>query len=159
MVKAMPEPAQIDTDDADGSSQSSRKRLTLVLGAVLLVVAAVAGVFFLRGPGEEEEPAPPEDGPVVEVAQMTANLAGSQLRYARFGFAVVLRDDAVPDDVEARFPLLQDAAISTVQTFDPDLLRTPEGLDEFRKRLTAHAGDIYPDEQILRVVLTEMVVQ
>lgn len=157
MVKAMPKPDQI-ADDGEDKPRRPRRRLLLVIGGALLGIALAGGVFFLRGPAEEEAAAP-VDGPIVEVAQMTVNLAGSQLHYARFGFAVVLQEEFAAPDVEERFPLLQDAALSEVQTFNPDVLRTPEGLDELRGSLTARAGEVYPDGQVLRVVLTEMVVQ
>lgn len=140
-----------------GASPNRRKRLLLVGAVILLVVAGIA-FFVLRG-GEDAGDKPPADGPVVEVAQMTANLAGSQVHYVRFGFAAVLRDGLVAADVEGRFPLLKDAALTEVQTLSAEVLRTPEGIDELRRRLTDRAAGVYPDGQVLRVVLTELVVQ
>lgn len=142
--------------DEQPAARSRRKRVLLV-GLVLLVLATV-GVFVVRG-GEAASGEPPPDGPVVEVAQMTANLAGSQVHYVRFGFAAVLRDGAVAADVEGRFPLLKDAALTEVQTLSAEVLRTPEGIEELRRRLTDRASGVYPDGQVLRVVLTELVVQ
>lgn len=148
---------EAETIEPGDSAPRSRKRLLLVVLAVLLVLAA-AWWFLLRG-GEEEQESAPVEGAVVEVAQMTANLAGSELHYARFGFAVVLTEDAVPADVEGRFPLLRDAALTAVQGFGQDRLRTPEGTEEFRTVLSERARALYPDGEVLRVVITELVVQ
>lgn len=154
---ALQEAEAVDVDEPRPPRR--RRRLVLVAGLVLLAAAALWW-FVLRGGDEAgaEEPEPVE-GAVVEVAQMTANLAGAELHYARFGFAVVLAEEIPPADVEGRFPLLRDAALSVVQGFSQDHLRTPEGTEQFRSELTLRARELYPDGEVLRVVITELVVQ
>lgn len=139
--------------------RKSRKKLLLAL-VVLLAAGGAAAWFFLLGGGEE--PAgdqAPVDGPVVDVEQMTANLAGPEIHYARFAFAVVLAEGKVAGDVEPRFALLKDAALSEVQQLTTAQLLTPDGADHLRTRLTERAQEIYPDGEVLRVVLTELIVQ
>lgn len=159
MVKPAPDLEQPTAPKEEPVPASRRRRRLLLAGAGLLAVAVVAGTLVLRGAAEDEKPAPPPEGPVVEVAQMTVNLAGTELHYARLGIAVVLRDDVVAPDVEGRFPLLQDAALSEAQALAPEVLRTPDGLQQLRERLTTRAQTVYPDGEVLRVVLTELVVQ
>lgn len=146
----------VDASVEEDVPRRSRRKL-LLIGIVLGAIAVAVAMTLLRG--GEEEPEVPVDGPVVEVSQMTANLAGSQMQYVRFGFAAVLREDVVGPDVEGRFPLLQDAALSEVQALPADVLRTPEGLQQLRDQLTSRAQDVYPDGEVLRIVLTELVVQ
>jgi flagellar FliL protein len=150
----LPEPDLEETEEPRGRS---KRKLVLLLVAVL-VVAGAAWWLLGRG-GDEEADAEPVEGLVVEVAQMTVNLAGEDLHYVRFAFALVLAADVLPGDVERRFALLKDAALSSVQSFTEAELRTPEGTDRLRAELTRHAHDVYADGRVVRVVLTELLVQ
>lgn len=141
------------------------KRKTLLIAAfVLVAVLAGVGGFLLTGGSAEAEAAAPteppaEDGAVLDVAEMTANLAGPEVHYAKLSFAAVLIAGADEAAVAERFPLLRDAAITELSTFQVEHLRTTEGMEELRKRLTARAQAVYPDGEVRRVVLTELVVQ
>lgn len=146
-----------EVDEAEPAPPRSKRKLLLVLAAVVVVLAA-AWWLLLRG-GDETAEAPPEDGPVVEVAQMTVNLAGDEFHYVRFAFALVLSAEALPGDVEPRFALVKDAALSVAQSFTEAELRTPEGTDRLRSELTLRAREVYPDGLVRRAVLTELLVQ
>ncbi|MFO8076240.1 MAG: flagellar basal body-associated FliL family protein [Actinomycetota bacterium] len=141
---------------AGGTRKLGPKRL-LLLAVVLAGLAAVATVVLL--PGEEEADAEPEEGAILEVAQLTANLGGEDLRYARVGFAVVAAAEVETAEVERRFPLLQDAAISQIGAMTPEELHGEEGIDRLREALTERAREIYPDGEVLRVAITELLVQ
>lgn len=153
---ALTEP-DLEPEDTEAPPRRRRGRLLLLL-PVLLAVAGAAWFLFLRG-GEEEPPDEPEEGPVVEVAQMTVNLAGEDLHYLRFSFALVLAPEVAGADVEPRYPLVKDAALSVAQSFTQEELRTPAGTERLRSELTARARQVYPDGLVLRVVLTELLVQ
>lgn len=155
-ASALPDP-DLEPEDTEAPPRRRRGRV-LVLLPVLLAVAGAVWFLFLRG-GEEEPPAEPEEGQVVEVAQMTVNLAGDDLHYLRFAFALVLAPDVAGPDVEPRYPLVKDAALSVAQSFTQQELRTPEGTERLRSELTARAQEVYPDGLVLRVVLTELLVQ
>lgn len=145
---------------------------TILLVVVVLFAGAAAYGLFLKptpAPAAAEdaaaaEPTPeaspePVEGEVIDVATMTINLAGEDLRYARLGFAVVLESMADPAGVAGRFPLLKDAAITEVSTFTPDELRTSDGVARLRSTLSEEAVELFPDGEVLRVVLTELIVQ
>jgi flagellar protein FliL len=155
-------PAQTDGTDA-GTPKGKKKLLVLALVAVL---AGLGGFFAMKmlspATAEAATPAsepPPEEGAVLEVAEMTATLAGDTTHLARVGFAVVTAADADPTLVEPKFALLKDAAVDEMAASSAAALITPEGVDDLRARLTARALDIYPDGEVLRVVLTQLVVQ
>ena len=142
------------------SSEGGRSKLLLLVGVLAVLGVAAGGFLFLGGEGAAaEEPTAPVEGPVVEVASMTLNLAGPATSYAKLAFAAVLVEGADEAAVSARFPLLKDAAITEVGTIDAATLRTPAGVEELRDRLTERAADVYPDGEVLRIVLTELVVQ
>lgn len=139
-----------------------RSRLRLVIVAIVVLVGAgVGGYLFLTG-GEAasaEVEAPPAEGAVVEVGTLTTNLAGSPGRYARVGLALVLAEGTDPATVEERFALVKDAAISELGQHDAATLQGPEGSQELRDGLARRLGQVYPDGEVLRVVLTELLVQ
>jgi flagellar protein FliL len=149
------------TVDVPPTPAKGRKKLLLVAGVVVLVLVG-GGAFLLLGSdaeAEEEVGTVIEEGPVVPVADMTANLAGSQIHFAKLSFAAVLTPDADAKLVGERFPLLRDAAITELSTMPAEHLRTTAGMDELRSRLSGRASDLYPDGEILRIVLTELLVQ
>jgi flagellar protein FliL len=139
--------------------------LVLIAVAVILAVVTGATVWTTRADaGEEtsttEEPPPePQEGAIVEVADMTANVGGEGMHYAKMAFAVVLEDGVDADEVSERFALLRDAALDELGASSAEGLRSPDGVDDLRDRLTARAGQLYPDGEVMRVVLTELIVQ
>lgn len=143
-----------------------RKLKLAVLVVVFLAAAGVAGSFVLRGGAAEgkkdgagnmaEEL---REGEVVEVEPLTVNLAEPGLHYARVGLGLVLVEGADGGEVTARLALLKDALISTVASFGSRTLVTVEGQEKLRRALTRVAHEVYGEDTVLRVVLTELVVQ
>jgi flagellar protein FliL len=149
---------------APAARGGKRKLVLVVLVLAAVAAGAVGGKMLLAGdpgvPGEEVAAAPaPAEGEVVTVAKLTASLAGGGSHYARVEFGAVLADTATAAAVEPRFPLLKDLALSTLMGFEPEELRTVAGADRLRQELTARAGEVFPDGEVLRIVLTELLVQ
>lgn len=141
-----------------------RRRLLLIVGLVVVIALAGGGGFvLLGGDGAEaeapEEPAAPTEGVVADVAVLTTSLAGPSGAYVRVGLAVVLAEGVAATEVADRYPLLKDATLSAVSRHTAEELRTPTGQDTLRDELSAAARDIWPDGEVLRVVLTEWLVQ
>jgi flagellar basal body-associated protein FliL len=142
-------------------NESKKSRLLIPL-LVLALGGAGFGGYVLGAqnagaavPPDEVEPA---EGEVVEVGVLTVTLAGAGSNYARVGLAVVLAEGLGPDAVSGRLPLVKDAAISVLAGKTPDDFRTPDALARLRRQLTDIAREIYPDGEVLRVVLTEAIV-
>ncbi len=134
----------------------------------IAVAALAVGYYMFLGPGAGAPAEPldtpevqlaPAEGEIVEVGSMTVNLNGDQLRYARLGFALVLEEGAVSADVESRLALMRDAALSEVSQWEPDDLRTSAGHQLLRDGLTQRAMEVWPEGEVIRVVLTELIVQ
>ncbi len=146
----------------EGTKDGSKKMLIVGLFIGVAVVAAYFLLFAKPAAPEGEAAAPVEvvveDGPVLEVATLTVNLASEDLRYARVQFGVVT-DAASVLDPTPQFPLLQDAAISIIAGFTPEELRTVAGHDRLRKELTEAVVELWPDGDVLRVVLYDLIVQ
>ncbi|MFP4149529.1 MAG: flagellar basal body-associated protein FliL [Nitriliruptoraceae bacterium] len=135
--------------------QPRRKVLLLVVGLVLLLCAAGGAWWFLG----DHEPAEPADGEVLVVPPMTTTTGNASLRHARISMGIVLVEGVVPDELTPKLPLLQDALLQAVAEMDSEQLRSLDGSDALREQLSREAIDIWGEEVVRRVVLTELLVQ
>ena len=140
-----------------------KKKLVMIVVPIVVVIAGAAG-FFLRG-GDTAEAAVPTttvpivEGEVIEVDTMTVNLVGEEGRYARVGFAVVLDSTAESGAVGMKVPLMRDATLTVMTVFDSTELQTAEGMERLRQELSDAIVAIFPDGEVIRAVLTELIVQ
>lgn len=152
-------------EDSDTQEEPRGGTLKKIILMVVPALAVGAGMFFFLGGGGDAEAAPtsttlaPIEGEVIEVDTLTVNLMNEEGRYARVGFAVVLAEGANQGAVGARIPLMRDAAISTMTNFDSAELQSAEGMERLRTELSAAMVALFPDGEVLRAVLTELIVQ
>lgn len=147
-------------ESAPTEKKRSKTKLVAIVAAVALLGAGAA--LFLGGGGDPaaaSEPAPVVEGDVVEIDTMTVNLVGEPGRYARVGFAVVLAAGADGAVVGAKLPLLRDAALTVMTGFDAAELQTAAGMERLRAELSDRAVALFPDGEVVRAVLTELIVQ
>lgn len=145
---------------ADAPSRGGRLKVVLAGVAVLALLAIAAKTFLLPGAAAEPgPPPPPEEGQVVTIGQMTTSLAGGGTHYARVELAAVANATADAAGLEARFPLMRDQALTVLMGFTADQLRSVEGADALRDALTERAQVVWEDDQVLRIVLTDLLVQ
>ncbi len=136
------------------------KKIILMVAPALAVGAGM--FFFLGGSGEAAAPTTtlaPIEGDVIPIDTMTVNLVGEEGRYARLGFAVVLDSLADSGVVGSKVPLLQDAALGVMVHYDAATLQTVEGQEQLREELSDASVALFPDGEVLRAVLTELIVQ
>jgi flagellar FliL protein len=154
-------------DDEVGAVDEEKKGKGKLIGIVVgvLVLAGVAYFVFLGGGGGDSGEAGVTtttvvvDGPVIEVDEMTVTLADDPIRYARLKFAVVLPEGGDTTVVGDRVPLLKDAVLSTISGYTADQLVGADALNSLRDQLTASALTVFTDGEVLRVVITEVLVQ
>lgn len=153
-----------ETTEAPAAAEESKggKKKLIMMGAPVLVLAAAA-FMFLGGGGEDAEaaePPPPVEGAVIAADPITVTMSGNPVRYVKATFALVMEETADRSAVEGKLPLMYDAAISVIGRYEADDLRTPAGLDRLRADLTTKAiEDVFTEGEVLRVVLTEVIVQ
>lgn len=149
------------TDNVESTEPRKKGKKKLII--LLLLVLAVGGgaYFFLfaKSPPPSVDEAAPVEGDVVDGATMTMALAGEPAHFVRISFALVLSEGTDTGTVGKRIQLLQDAALTVISGYLADDLKTGEGLDRLRNDLTSSAHAIYPDGEVIRVVLTEVIVQ
>lgn len=148
-------------EQAEAPAKSKKKLVMIVVGVLVL---GGGGYMFLGGGGADAEASVTTttvivEGPVLEADQMTVNLADEQLRYARIKFAVVLPAGGDTAAVGERIPVLKDAVLSVVSGYTAEDLRGTDSLDRLRSEFSDAALDVWENGEVLRVVITEVLVQ
>jgi flagellar FliL protein len=156
-MSAMTAPAPALVEDEPAPSGGKRKLIVIVL--VLLVAIGGGAAKFLLGSDADEGEAEVVEGVVVPLEPLTTTTGTATLSHARVALALVLVEGADEVTVMERAPLLQDALLREVATMNADQLRSSEGSDQLRVALTAHAQEVWPEGEVLRVILTELLVQ
>lgn len=152
-----------DEIGAEEEAKKGKGKLIGIVGGVVVLLGAVYFLFLGGGGGEAEAGVTtttiPVEGAVIESDQMTITLADDPVRYARITFAVVLPEGGDSTVVGDRMPLLKDGVLDVVAGMTAADLIGPEGLTGLRTDLTSKALEIYDEGEVLRVVLTEVLVQ
>lgn len=150
-------------DEQTTQSPDKKKGKKLLLIGLPVILVAVGAAFFLVGGGEETEETSTTlsnaEGDVIEVDTLTVNLVGEEGRYARIGFAVVLVEGADASLVAKKLPLLRDVALTVMTGFSSAELQTASGMERLRQALSDESVALFPDGEVLRAVLTELIVQ
>lgn len=145
--------------------KKGKGKLIAIIGGALVVGAAAFFFLGMGGGGGDAEAAAvttttiAAEGSVIEADEMTVNLADPSPRYARLRFAVVLPAGGDSAAVGGKFPLLKDRVLDIMSGFTAAQLLSPGGLDQVRERLTAESQVVWPDGEVMRVLVTEMLVQ
>ncbi len=148
---------------ADEEQEGGKGKLIGIIGGVVVLLGVVYFVFLGGGGGEEEASVTtttvPVEGPVIEVDEMTITLADEPVRYARLKFAVVLPEGGDTTVVGDRVPVLKDAVLDVMTGYSAADLVGKEALGSLREQLTASALTVFTEGEVLRVVITEVLVQ
>lgn len=153
-------PAQA-APDAGGS----KKKLFLIIGIVVLLAGAAAAWFLVLAPGGEEaaEPEGPmfaaEAGEVVQVAETTVSLGGDPPRFAMITYSAVLSVDATADMVASDLARMRSEAQVVFRGKDADALHTEAGFLALQDELTAVAQELWPDGEVVEVLIESLLVQ
>ena len=153
---------EVGTEEEEAKKGGKGKLIGIIGGAVVLL-GAVYFLFLGGGGGEEEAGVTTTtvvvEGPVIEVDEMTITLTDSPVRYARLKFAVVLPMGGDSAAVGDRIPVLKDAVLEVMSGYAAADLMGPDVLAGLRNQLTDRALEVYDEGQVIRVVLTELLVQ
>ena len=137
----------------------SRRRRLLVVGLPLTLAVLLAAGWWAMGLADAAEEIPDVDGEIVPLEPLTTTVGEHGIHHARVGIAIVLTVEATAEDVTPRTALLKDALLRQVAGTDADTVRSAEGSDRLRAALSETAREIWGEEVVRRVVLTELLVQ
>lgn len=165
--------AKGDAQSDDAADAAAAKKKKMMMGVGGLVVAAAAYFFVFSGGSADAEAMAPTttialseeaEGAILPVGALTVNLTDETPHFARVAFSVVLVEGTDPLVVEAKFPLMLDAALRELADFTSVELRTLAGQERLREALSEQAAALLNDEEegvrlVTRVVLTDLLVQ
>jgi flagellar basal body-associated protein FliL len=144
-------------------AKKGKGKLIGIVGGVVVLLGVVYFMFLGGGGGDAEAGVTtttlPSEGAVIEADQMTITLADDPVRYARITFAVVLPEGGDSAAVGERMPVLKDGVLDVVAGMTAADLVGTEALTALRESLTEKALEVYAEGEVLRVVLTEILVQ
>jgi len=158
----MNEKQPMDNVDYEVMLASAKKKGILMTLAVVLIGAV--GLYFFGvfdGPAAvASSPAQATEGAVLDAGNFVVNLSDSKKqRYAKVSFALVLAEDVDPELAMERLPLVKDGIMPKLMGMNSQELATPEGFELVREELSQQARAMYPPGEVIRAVVTELIVQ
>ena len=149
----------------EGAAKKKGKGKLIAIVIAAMVVGGVGAKFtVLSGGGKAgtpkptPTPTPTPPGAVIDLGDLTINLAEPS-RYALVVLAVELGKTADPATITTQMPLLKDAGVRKLNGLAAATLLSSAGQDTVRAELTDQAQQIFGKDKIVRVLLTEVVVQ
>ncbi len=157
---------EVGEDEEEGGGGSKKKLIMIVvviavLGAVYQFVLKSSAPEEIDGAMPEEIPAEVEliEGEIVELEEMILNIGGEGSGYLRIGLAIVLEEGTPAADFEAESAIAKDVAIQYLSSLTDDKLRSTEGRQEVKDKLSMLIREAYGDEKVIRVLFTALVMQ
>ncbi len=134
---------------------------------VLVAIVAIGGVaaYVVLGSSADADTSTPTttiaaEGPVVEADEMVVTLADEgTARYARIRLGVVLPEGGDVAAVNGRLPLLKGGVLEVLSAYTAADLQGPDGLARLRSQFMDQSSAVWHDGEVLRVVITELLVQ
>lgn len=147
----------------EGAAKKKGKGKIIVIVVAAMLAGGVGAKFTLLSGGKSGTPKPaptpaPTPGQVIDLGNLTINLAEPS-RYALVGLAVELGKTADPATITTQMPLLKDAGVRKLNGLPAATLLSSAGQDQVRAELTDQAQQLFGKDKIVRVLLTEVVVQ
>ena len=164
--------ADEDKSEAEGNAGGSNKKLIVALMIVNLLVllgagGAVAYVVMMPGqqaqadaPSEEDEDAPPQLGPLVELSTFVINLDDSDSsHYVRAGFQLELANAEDQSRVEARMVPIRSAVMLHLSGLTVAETRGRDNRQALLEALKELVNEQIGDELVRRIYFTQFVVR
>jgi flagellar FliL protein len=156
--------AKPDKAEAEAKKEEKPKSKLPLFAAIGIVVLGGGGfaVTQVMAGGDEEAnaAAEPQEGEVKPLESMIVNLADKDaVRFARVGAALVFAAEADTAAAVAKLPLVRGAILRTFVPKSSHDLTSLEGLDRINTEITEAAKSVITDGTLMRVVITDLVVQ
>jgi flagellar FliL protein len=162
-----------DTDQAEGGAAEvaevpapkGKLKLIIAAAAVFLVVAGVAGWFFLlRGHGEEKQAEVAVAKPPVflDVPDMLVNLAGlpgERVQYLKVKVVLEVKEEKQLEAIKPSMPRVTDIFQTYLRELRAADLSGSAGLFRLREELTRRVNAAIAPTQVNAVLFKEIIVQ
>jgi flagellar basal body-associated protein FliL len=145
--------------DGDAAKKNSKSKLIVVVVALALV----GYKFFLApqpAPAKVVD-APPKEGVVVSLPDLTLNLADDSTpsRYLRVGVALVLEAGVTAESMKEELAKASDVAVTELSRYHYAELHDVAKREQAKADLSKKVREAYDNTKVVRVIFTSFVMQ
>jgi flagellar FliL protein len=152
----------------------AKKNIIIIAGVVLVVLAVIAGGFFMlwqklsaldKPPGEDpgkssEKSSHGGIGPVFPLDSFIVNLSDQGgKRYLRVTMGLELGDPKSAEELTKRLPQVRDSILMTLPSRKVEELQSHEGKNLLRTEIISNLNDLLGKDTVKKIYLTEFVIQ
>ncbi len=152
----------------------SKKNIIIVTGIALIVLAIIAGGFFMlwqklsaldkpKGGEPAQKPEKSEQGgigPIFSLDSFIVNLSDQGgKRYLRITMGLELGDPKSAEELTKRLPQIRDSILMTLPSRKVDELQTMEGKNSIRSEIISNLNALLGKEIVKKIYFTEFVIQ
>ncbi len=163
-----------DAAESSAAKPGGSKVVPILLVVNSVLVAAVLGVFLLRGNGAAAAPkaeghaAPAEHGgkgeatpgPTAKLADFVVHLRDAEAdRYARVSFEVEVASEPDKEKLAAFMPRVRDAFIAYLSDRTLEELRGSEAIGRTKAALAQRIAELAPGVAVRALYVTDLVIQ
>ena len=141
----------------------------LIIGIPVLILALAAGAYFLGFFSADEALVDGEEDLSSEAARpphfhklpplVVSSTYNGRLRYLQVTLSVLTRDEDTLEQLKLNTPVIQNALIILLGSYDFAALESQEGKEELRKTSESEIVGLFPNEEIESVLFTGFVIQ
>ena len=147
--------AKKKTDD-DAKKKSNKPKI------IAAVVIALVGYKFFLAPKPtpaKAADAPPKEGAVVALPDLTINLADADAKYLRVGVGLVLEAGTSAEAMKDELPKASDIAVTLLSKQTYATLHDVEKRNEVKGELSKAVRESFENKKVVRVIFTSFVMQ
>ncbi len=147
-----------DDDDDDGGG--GKKKIMMIVGGLVLLGGVYNFVLKPAPPAEAMEPVEvePIEGEIFELPEMVINLNDDEVKYVRFGVALILEEGTLAADFEAESAIAKDVVLDIVSPLSAEDLQG-DNKQEVKDEISMKVREAYGDEKVVRALITTLVMQ
>jgi flagellar FliL protein len=154
-------------EEAASSPGSSKRKLFMIAGAVLLAVIVGAGAWFVffrdHGGEQHAEAAPPAKPPVfLDVPEILVNLAanpGDRIQYLKVKAVLEVKEAPLVEKIQPAMPRITDLFQVYLRELRSSDLNGSIGLFRMKEELTKRVNAAISPNQVNAVLFKEVVIQ
>ena len=147
--------AKKKTDD-DAKKKSNRPKI------IAAVVVALLGYKFMLAPKPtpaKAADAPPKEGAVAPLPDLTLNLMDAEAHYLRVGIALILEAGTTAESMKDELAKASDVAVTDLSQKTYAELHDPVKREEAKKQLSDDVRKAFDNKKVVRVIFTSFVMQ
>ena len=129
---------------------------------IAAVVVALIGYKFFLAPkpsAAKAADAPPKEGAVVALPDLTINLADNDPKYLRVGVALVLDDGTSAESMKDELPKASDIAVTLLSKQTYTVLHDVDKRNGVKDELSKEVRAAFDNKKVVRVIFTSFVMQ